>query len=457
MSCVAVAITRLISEFPNSLLVASYSSLKEVESKVTEQIKAVRGTRDIIPGEIHKWQYVESTARSIFEKFGFGEIRTPMFEYTELFVKGTGEVTDIVEKQMYTFTDKSGRSLTLRPEGTPPIVRSYLENNLFADLPVCKLYYISPMFRYERPQAGRYRQHLQLGAEIIGTASPTADAELMSMYLHFTSKLNIESVTLQLNSVGCEECRSGYIDALKAYASENFDSLCETCRDRFDRNPLRMLDCKQEGCREVFARGPRILDYLCGNCREHFDSVTGFLDRLELPYQINPFLVRGLDYYTRTVFEVAAEGLGAQDVIAGGGRYDNLVEQLGGKPTPALGFGSGVDRIIEAMEAQNVRFPDPPGIEVYLASVGDRGISRTLEISYLLRRKGISAEIGLESRSLRSQMKTADKLGAKYVIMIGDDEIDKGVVALRNMGDGQQETIDVQMVASTLEDKLRIS
>ena len=424
---------------------------------MAEQIRAVRGTRDITPDEAYKWQYVESTARSVFEKFGFREIRTPMFERTELFVKGTGEATDIVQKEMYTFEDKSGRSLTLRPEGTPPVVRSYLENNLFMDVPICKLYYIAPMFRYERPQAGRYRQHLQVGAEVIGTASPTADAELMSMYLHFMSKLNIEGVSLQINSVGCAECRPKYIAILQAFARENLDSLCETCKDRLDRNTLRMLDCKIEGCREVFAEGPRILNHLCEGCQKHSDAVTGFLDRLELSYEINPFLVRGLDYYTRTVFEVVAEGLGAQDVIAGGGRYDDLVEQLGGKPTPALGFGSGVDRIIEAMEAQKVRFPDPPGIDVYLASIGEESISRILEISHLLRRKGISAEIGLEGRSLRSQMKAANKLGARYVIMIGDDEIDAGTVTLRNMQDGQQETIDVQMIGSTIEDKLEVS
>ena len=424
-------------------------------NKVAEQIKAIRGTRDIVPDEIYKWQHVESTARSIFERFGFREIRTPIFERTELFVKGSGEVTDIVQREMYTFNDKGGRSLTLRPEGTPPIVRSYLENNLFAELPVSKLYYIAPMFRYERPQAGRYRQHLQLGAEIIGTANPAADVELMSMYLHFISELNIKNVILHLNSVGCEECRPGYIRALRAFASENLDSLCEICKDRLNRNPLRMLDDKREQCQAVFAEGPKILDYLCDNCCKHFDSVTGFLDKLELSYQINPVLVRGFDYYTRTVFEVTAEGLGAQDAIAGGGRYDDLVEQLGGKPTPALGFGSGVGRIILTMEAQNARFPDPPGIEVYLASVGDKGVSRILEISYLLRRKGISAEVGLESRSLRSQMRTANKLGAKYVIMIGDDELDKGVVTLKDMLDGRQETIDIQMVGSTIEDKLR--
>lgn len=422
---------------------------------MAEQIRAVRGTRDIIPDEIYKWQYVESTARSVFETFGFREIRTPMFEYTELFVKGTGEITDIVQKEMYTFTDKGGRSLTLRPEGTPPIVRSYLGNNLSADLPVSKLYYVAPMFRYERPQAGRYRQHLQLGAELIGTDKPTADAELISMYMHFASKLNIEDVLLHLNSVGCNECRPGYVEVLKNFASDNFDALCETCKDRFDRNPLRMLDCKQEGCRAVFLRGPKILDSLCEDCRKHFDSVKGFLDKLEVEYQVNPFLVRGLDYYTRTVFEVTAGGLGAQDVIAGGGRYDNLVEQLGGKPTPALGFGSGVDRIIEAMEAQNARFPNPPGIEVYMASVGDEGFPLILEISYSLRRKGISVEIGLEGRSLRSQMKTADKLGAKYVVMVGGEEIEKGFITLRDMRDGQQEAIDIQMVVSTLEDKLR--
>ncbi len=424
---------------------------------MAEQIKAVRGTRDITPDETYKWQYVESTARLVFEKFGFREIRTPIFERTELFVKGTGEVTDIVQKEMYTFEDKGGRSLTLRPEGTPPIVRSYLENSLFLDVPVCKLYYIAPMFRYERPQAGRYRQHLQVGAEVIGNPSPSADVELMSMYLHFISELNIESASLQLNSVGCSDCRPGYVTILQAFAKENLDSLCETCKDRLDRNALRMLDCKIEGCREIFAKGPKILDHLCAGCQEHFDSVTSFLDKLELPYQINPFLVRGLDYYTRTVFEVVAEGLGAQDVIAGGGRYDDMVEELGGKPTPALGFGSGVDRIIEAMEAQKVRFPDPPGIDVYLISIGEKSISRILEISHLLRRKGISAEIGLEGRSLRSQMKAANKLTAKYVLMIGDDEIDAGTITLRNMQDGQQETIDIQMIASTLDDKLRVS
>ena len=429
--------------------------MQGVGNEVAEQIRAVRGTRDIIPDEIYKWQYVESIARSVFETFGFREIRTPIFEYTELFVKGTGEVTDIVQKEMYTFTDKGGRSLTLRPEGTPPIVRSYLDNNLFVDLPVSKLYYVAPMFRYERPQAGRYRQHLQLGAEIIGTDKPTADAELISMFMHFVSKLNIEDVLLHLNSVGCSECRPGYVEVLKNFASDNFDALCETCKDRFDRNPLRMLDCKQEGCRAVFLRGPKILDSLCEDCRRHFDSVKGFLDKLEVKYQVNPFLVRGLDYYTRTVFEVTAGGLGAQDVIAGGGRYDNLVEQLGGKPTPALGFGSGLDRIIEAMEAQNARFPNPPGIGVYMASVGDEGFPLILEISYSLRRKGISVEIGLEGRSLRSQMRTADKLGAKYVAMIGGEEIEKGVITLRDMRDGQQEAIDIQVVVSTLEDKLR--
>ena len=421
---------------------------------MAEQIKAIRGTRDIIPGEIYKWQYVEATARSVFEKYGFREIRTPIFERTELFVKGTGEVTDIVQKEMYTFQDKGGRSLTLRPEGTPPIVRSYLEHNLFMDVPVCKLYYIAPMFRYERPQAGRYRQHLQVGAESIGNPSPTADVELMSMYLHFISELNIAGASLQLNSVGCPECRPVYIEALKAFASKNLDSLCEMCRDRFHRNPLRMLDCKQEKCREIFAQGPKLPDYLCDVCREHFHLVTSSLDRLKLPYQMNPFLVRGLDYYTRTVFEVVAEGLGAQNVIAGGGRYDGLVEQLGGKPTPALGFGCGVDRIIEAMEAQEVNFPDPPGIDVYLASVGEESISRILEVSHLLRRKDISAEIGLEGRSLKSQMRAANKLEAKYVIIMGDDEIEKGVVTLRDMRDGQQETVDVQMVMSTIEDKL---
>lgn len=415
-----------------------------------EQIKAVRGTRDIVPSEVYKWQYVESAARSVFEAFGFREIRTPMFEHTELFIKGTGEITDIVQKEMYTFTDKGGRSLTLRPEGTPPVVRAYLENNLFADMPVQKLYYIAPMFRYERPQAGRYRQHLQLGAEIIGAASPIADAELISMYLGLVSKLNITDTILHLNSVGCKECRQLYIKALKEFASENFDSLCETCKERFDRNPFRMLDCKQEGCRSVFSRGPIILDYLCDDCQKHFETVKNLLDKLELTYQINPFLVRGLDYYTRTVFEVTARGLGAQDAIAGGGRYDDLVDQLGGKPTPALGFGSGMDRLITTMEAQNAKFPNPPSTDVYLASIGSKVIARVFEISYLLRRKGISAEMGVDDRSLKSQMRLANKLGARYVVMIGEDEINKGVVTLRDMRDGKQEDVDIQTIVSAL-------
>jgi histidyl-tRNA synthetase len=423
-------------------------------NEVAEQIKAVRGTRDVIPDEVHKWHYLEETARSVFEKFGFREVRTPVFEHTELFIKGTGEVTDIVQKEMYTFEDKGGRSLTLRPEGTPPVVRAYLEHSLFSDLPVCKLYYIAPMFRYERPQAGRYRQHIQLGAEIIGTASPMADAELMSMYMHFLSKINLEGATLKLNSVGCMKCRREYVQILRTFAFENIDSLCDTCKDRLDRNTFRMLDCKVEQCHKLFLRGPKIIDYLCDDCRIHFEAVKGFLDKLELPYTVSPFLVRGLDYYTRTVFEVVAEGLGAQDAIVGGGRYDDLVEQLGGKPTPALGFGSGLDRLIATMEAQNIRFPNPPIIEVYLASIGDEALTRSLEIAYLLRRKGISAEVDMESRSLRSQMKTANKLDAKYVIMVGEDEIEKGVVTLRDMRDGQQETVDAQMVSSRIEDKL---
>ncbi len=421
-----------------------------------EQIRAVRGTRDITPSEIYKWQYVESIARSVFEIFGFGEIRTPVFEHTELFVKGTGEVTDIVQKEMYTFDDKGGRSLTLRPEGTPPIVRSYLENNLFMELPVSKLYYIAPMFRYERPQAGRYRQHYQLGAEIIGTASPTADVELISMYLHFLSKLNVKNTITHLNSVGCKKCRPAYVETLKAFARDNIDSLCETCKDRLERNPLRMLDCKEEECQAIFAESPKMLDHLCEECGEHFNSVTKLLNRLELSHQINPLLVRGLDYYTKTVFEIKSAELGAQDTIVGGGRYDDLVEQLGGKPTPALGFGSGLDRLILTMEAQGARFPDPPGIEVYMASVGAKGIPQILEISYLLRKKGISTEIGLEGRSLRSQMRTANKLGAKYVIIVGDEEVEKGVVTLRDMRDGQQETIDIQMIGSNIEDKLEL-
>lgn len=420
---------------------------------MAEQIKAVRGTRDIIPNEVYKWQYLESTARLVFEVFGFREIRTPIFEHTELFVKGTGEVTDIVQKEMYTFNDKGGRSLTLRPEGTPAVVRACLENNLFSESPVQKLYYIAPMFRYERPQAGRYRQHVQLGAEIFGIASPRADVELISMFLCFISKLNINDIKLYLNSVGCKECRPIYVEALKNYAGERLDSLCETCKDRFQRNPFRMLDCKQQGCRSIFAKGPKILDYLCDECREHFNTVTELLVRLGIAFEINPFLVRGLDYYTKTVFEVTARGLGSQDAIAGGGRYDNMVEELGGKPTPGLGFGSGMDRLIVTMEAQKIKFPEPPTTQIYLASLGEKAATRIFEITYLLRKKGISAEMGMD-RSLKSQMKTANKIGAKYVIIIGDNEIDRDMATLRNMANGQQESVNIHSVVDIIEGKL---
>jgi histidyl-tRNA synthetase len=426
--------------------------LEEIK-KLAEQIKAVRGTKDITPDEVYKWQYVESVARSVFETFGFREIRTPIFEHTELFVKGTGETTDIVQKEMYTFNDKGGRSLTLRPEGTPPIVRSYLENNLFVDVPVCKLYYIGPMFRYERPQAGRFRQHQQIGAEILGASSPYADAELISMYLHFVSKLGIQDLQLHLNSVGCAECKPLYNEALKTYALEHFDSLCETCKDRFERNPLRMLDCKVETCRAIFARGPVMLDHLCDSCQNHLETVVQALNMLGLPHELDPFLVRGLDYYTKTVFEVTAKGLGSQDAIAGGGRYDNLIEQMGGKPTPALGFGSGQNRLMATMEAQNVAFPDPPNIKVFIASLCEQASSIAFEIVYLLRQKGIPAEAGVEGKNLKNQMKTANKMGAKYVAMIGEDELDKDIVTLRDMVSGEQEEVDIQIVVDILAKK----
>jgi len=420
---------------------------------LAEQIKSVRGTKDITPDEVYKWHYVEAIAKEVFERFGFREIRTPIFEHTELFIKGTGETTDIVQKEMYTFEDKGGRSLTLRPEGTPPIVRSYLENNLFADMPVTKLYYMGPMFRYERPQAGRFRQHQQIGAEILGSASPYFDAELISMYLHFVSKLGIKDIELHLNSVGCAECKPNYNNALKAYAKEHFDEICETCRDRFERNPLRMLDCKVESCRKIFAHGPVMQDYLCDDCRDHQNIVVESLNMMGLPHEINPFLVRGLDYYTKTVFEVTARGLGSQDAIAGGGRYDNLIEQMGGKPTPALGFGCGQNRLIATMEAQETPFSDPPKPMVYIACLSDKAYSKAFEIAYLLRQKGVATEVDFDSRSLRSQMKTANKLDANYVAMMGEDEMDQGVVTLRDMASGEQETVDFQIVVEILAKK----
>lgn len=403
--------------------------------------KAPKGTVDLVPGKSEKWRLMESVFSSEAELNGFMEVRTPVFEHTELFLRGVGDTTDVVEKQMYTFEDKGGRSITLRPEGTAGVVRAMLENGLYnAGYPV-KLYYTDTCYRYEKPQAGRLRELHQFGVEMFGAAEPVADAQLIAMALSAFQRLGLEDVGLQLNSIGCPTCRAEYRKALKEYFTAYRDQLCDTCLSRLDRNPMRILDCKSPECQAIAGNAPKITDYLCDDCREHFSRVRAYLDELGILYEVDPGLVRGLDYYTRTVFEFPSKSLGF--ALGGGGRYDGLVEELGGKATPALGFGLGLDRIMMALEAQDAEFPEPERCEVYIASMGEAALIRAMKLADRLHRCGIPADCDLCGRGLKAQMKYADKIGAKFTMVIGDNELADGKAELKNMKDGGKVSISI--------------
>ncbi len=415
--------------------------------------KAPKGTADIIPGTVEKWQLVESVFRSEAELAGFAEVRTPVFEHTELFLRGVGDTTDVVEKQMYTFEDKGGRSITLRPEGTAGAVRAMLENGLYnAGYPV-KLYYLTSCYRYEKPQAGRMRELHQFGVEMFGAAEPIADAQLIAMGLSGYHRLGLKDVGVQINSIGCPACRKEYHQALKEYFSARKDRLCGDCLSRLDRNPMRILDCKVPSCKEVAAGAPKITDYLCDDCRAHFEKVKGYLTAMGIEYEVDPGLVRGLDYYTRTVFEFPSKSLGF--ALGAGGRYDGLVEELGGKPTPGLGFGIGLDRTLLALEEQQVEFPAPQRCEVYLASMGEAALEKSALLVNELRRCGVAADCDLCARGLKAQMKYADRIGAKYTIVLGDDELAGGKASLKIMATG--ETKPVSIGADFIDDYLTAS
>ena len=398
----------------------------------------------MLPSEAYKWHYVERIACETAANFGFKEIRTPMFEHTELFLRGVGETTDIVTKEMYTFDDKGGRSMTLRPEGTAGVARCFIENGLQQGVMPMKAYYISSVFRYEKPQNGRLREHHQFGVECYGSDSPAADAEIISLADTFLRNVGLTSLELNLNSIGCPACRAKYNAALKQYIGENLHLMCGQCQARFDKNPLRILDCKEEKCKEITKNAPKILDFLCDDCKAHFEEVQRILSDLGIKYVVNPGIVRGLDYYTRTVFEFVSTDIGAQGTVCGGGRYNNLVEEVGGKPTPAVGFGLGLERLLLVLENTNSLRAQEENVEYYFAPLGDSAKALCRELAYVLRRKGISAETDIMDRSVKAQMKYADKIGAKYVVVIGDDEIAKGVVSVKNMADGTSEerTID---------------
>ena len=405
--------------------------------------KAIRGTQDVLPAESYNWQHVEQTALAIARDYGFREMRAPVFEHTELFQRSVGETTDVVQKEMYTFEDKGGRSITLRPEGTAGMARVLLEHGLHNEpLPV-KVSYIASCYRYEKPQAGRLREFHQFGVECFGAAAPQADAEVIALARTVLGELGVTGVALRINSIGCPACRAEYHAALREYFEARRDELCETCRDRLDRNPLRILDCKSPVCSAVAAGAPVMLDYLCGDCRAHFEGVKACLDQAEIGYEIDPHIVRGLDYYTRTVFEFVSDALGAQATVCGGGRYDGLIGELGGPRLPSLGFGMGLERLLLIMEAKNARFPAPPRCEVYLASMGEKAAQRCFAIATRLREGGVSVECDTVGRSLKAQMKYADKIGARYTVVVGDNELESGLARLKNMENG--ETSDVAL------------
>ncbi len=399
-------------------------------------INIPKGTKDMLPSEAYKWHYVEDIARKTAATFGFKEIRTPMFEHTELFLRGVGETTDIVTKEMYTFDDKGGRSMTLRPEGTAGVARCFIENGLAQGVMPMKAYYIASVFRYEKPQNGRLREHHQFGVELYGSDSPAADAEVIALASSFLKNVGLKSLELNINSIGCPKCRARFNAALKEYIGANLDGMCGQCRTRFDKNPLRILDCKEDKCREITKNAPKILDYLCDECKAHFEKVKNILESLGISFNVNPGIVRGLDYYTRTVFEFVSTDIGAQGTVCGGGRYNNLVEEVGGKPTPAVGFGLGLERLLMVLENTDSLNAEDEHTTLYIACMGERAQEFAVKTAMALRQNGVSAETDIMDRGIKAQMKYADRSGAEFVIVIGDDELDKGSAIIKKMSDG---------------------
>lgn len=404
---------------------------------------AIKGTLDLLPKESCKTQYIEAAVREIAENYGFSEMRTPVFEHTELFQRSVGETTDVVQKEMYTFEDKGGRSITLRPEGTAGAARAFLEHGLFNDALPQKIYYLTSCYRYEKPQAGRLREFHQFGVESFGAGTPAADAEIISLAHAVFRYLGVQNLTLEINSIGCPECRKKFQEALKAYFESCREQLCDTCKSRLERNPMRILDCKSPVCSEIAAGAPKILDYLCDDCRAHFDAVQKYLQAMDIAFTVNPTIVRGLDYYTRTVFEFVSSEIGAQGTVCGGGRYDGLLEELGGKPMPACGFGMGIERLLLLMEAQGVPFPEPKKCDVYLVSMGEEAGLKAAALAEQLREEGLSAQFDTVGRGLKAQMKYADKIGAAYTVVLGDAELESRRVNLKNMRDGTQTELDL--------------
>lgn len=416
---------------------------------------AIKGTLDTLPSSSYKIQYIEAAMREIAENYGFYEMRTPVFEHTELFQRSVGETTDVVQKEMYTFKDKGDRSITLKPEGTSGAVRAFLEHGLFNEAMPQKIYYVTPCYRYEKPQAGRLREFHQFGAEMYGSASPAADTEMIAMVDAFLRRLGIKGIALNINSIGCPKCRGEYHKALKSYFEGRKDELCGTCRERLEKNPMRILDCKSPICQDIAKDAPVILDYLCDDCKSHFEKLQKNLTAMNIEFTVNPKIVRGLDYYTKTVFEFVTTSIGAQGTVCGGGRYDGLIEQLGGAPTPALGFAMGIERLIMTMESQGCDFIEPKKCALYIAAMDEAALEKAIILTKKLRDDGIWAEYDLAGRGLKAQMKYANKLGADFSMVLGSNEIESGKANLKNMETGEQ--TEISLGDSFLDDFSNIS
>ena len=418
-------------------------------------ISIPKGTKDVLPADAYKWHFVEDTARKIAARYNLKEIRTPVFEHTELFLRGVGDTTDIVNKEMYTFLDKGERSITLKPEGTAGVVRSFIENGLASGVLPLKMYYLTPVFRYERPQAGRLREHHQFGVEIFGGKGPETDAEVILLARDYIAALGVDGVELNLNSIGCKHCRPKFNEALKEYLRPHLPEMCDTCRSRFDKNPLRILDCKEETCSKINENAPKTVDFLCDECREHFEKLKEILDACGVKYKLNPKLVRGLDYYSKTVFEFVSTQIGSQGTVLGGGRYDTLIENLGGPQVPAVGFGSGIERMLLVLENTGKRIPEEAPLGAYIAGLDDGGRKAAFQLCDTLRKTGISAEFDHAARSVKAQFKYAGKVGAKYVVVIGSNELESGEYTVKNMADSTSETVKAERVAEYLAQKLQ--
>ncbi len=406
-------------------------------------INIPKGTKDVLPQDSYKWHYIENVVKGVAKDFCINEIRTPTFEHTQLFLRGVGDTTDIVNKEMYTFEDKGGRSITLKPEGTAGVARAFVENALYGNAQPTKMFYITPVFRYERPQAGRLREHHQFGIEYYGASSPMADVEVMLVAKTIFDRLGVGKLILNINSIGCPECRKNYNKALKEFLHEKLEDLCPTCQERYEKNPLRILDCKVDECQQITKDAPVVMDYLCDDCKQHHQAVCHQLDLLGVDYVINPHIVRGLDYYTRTVFEFVSNNIGAQGTVCGGGRYNNLVEEVGGKPCPAVGFGMGLERLLLTLESLGLSTGQPYNADVYIAPLCDKAREMTNLIAMRLRKIGLSVDCDLMDRSFKAQLKYASKIGAKYLLLLGEDELLANVANIKNMQTSQSINIDL--------------